>query len=154
MFPQQLSGQQIFEAAPDLPGVQPNGGNTGGNTSQASGLPQSPTCQETSCEGLAEQLPSQIDASTHSTVDSTPSSRAEHLAYRLAAVVVHDGNVASGHYTTFRAVYDSLTDPQADPQPAVEKCVWFRVSDASVRRSCIGEVLAAEATMLVYIVND
>nr|XP_008123551.1 PREDICTED: ubiquitin carboxyl-terminal hydrolase 30 [Anolis carolinensis] len=57
-------------------------------------------------------------------------------SYRLMAVVVHHGDMHSGHFVTFRR---SPTSPH-----------WLWASDDVVRRSSLQEVLASSAYLLFY----
>ncbi|CAB3370220.1 Hypothetical predicted protein [Cloeon dipterum] len=60
--------------------------------------------------------------------------------YLLQAVVVHIGEVNSGHFVTFRRV----------PQPSKCQEQWVCTSDDQCQNSCLAEVLKAEAYMLFY----
>ncbi|XP_059484345.1 ubiquitin carboxyl-terminal hydrolase 30 homolog [Neocloeon triangulifer] len=60
--------------------------------------------------------------------------------YLLQAVVVHIGEVSSGHFVTFRRV----------PQPSKCQEEWVCTSDDQCQNSCLAEVLKAEAYMLFY----
>ncbi|EGG02850.1 uncharacterized protein MELLADRAFT_90677 [Melampsora larici-populina 98AG31] len=55
--------------------------------------------------------------------------------YRLASVVVHYGSHSFGHYITFRRI---------------GKDSWLRVSDESVLKSDLGEVLKANPFLIMY----
>ncbi|UYV79432.1 USP30 [Cordylochernes scorpioides] len=57
--------------------------------------------------------------------------------YQLQAVVVHIGDMYSGHFITYRRSPYNSTD-------------WFCTSDAAVRRVTISEVLGSTAFMLFY----
>ncbi|XP_013924593.1 PREDICTED: ubiquitin carboxyl-terminal hydrolase 30 [Thamnophis sirtalis] len=64
--------------------------------------------------------------------------------YRLMAVVVHHGDMHSGHFVTFRrSPSSSRTPPSAGSQ-------WLWVSDDVVRKSSLQEVLASSAYLLFY----
>ncbi|NXC32742.1 UBP30 hydrolase, partial [Campylorhamphus procurvoides] len=72
-----------------------------------------------------------------------PECRAPLYLYRLMAVVVHHGDMHSGHFVTYRR---SPGPRAALPGPAQ----WLWVSDDSVRRASLQEVLAASAYLLFY----
>ncbi|KAL7986595.1 hypothetical protein Chor_012878 [Crotalus horridus] len=64
--------------------------------------------------------------------------------YRLMAVVVHHGDMHSGHFVTFRrSPSSSRTLPSAGSQ-------WLWVSDDVVRKSTLQEVLSSSAYLLFY----
>ncbi|NXQ44190.1 UBP30 hydrolase, partial [Catharus fuscescens] len=64
--------------------------------------------------------------------------RAPLYLYRLMAVVVHHGDMHSGHFVTFRRA------------PGARGSQWLWISDESVRRASLHEVLAASAYLLFY----
>ena len=74
----------------------------------------------------AEQLPSALHTDS----------------YKLTAVVVHLGDVFSGHFVTYRRA------PSDNGQRFPER--WLYTSDSLVKKAAIGEVLAADAYMLFY----
>ncbi|NWI85704.1 UBP30 hydrolase, partial [Pitta sordida] len=63
--------------------------------------------------------------------------------YRLMAVVVHHGDMHSGHFVTYRRSPCPRGALAVPPQ-------WLWVSDDSVRRASLQEVLAASAYLLFY----
>ncbi|KAJ6656666.1 hypothetical protein lerEdw1_003553 [Lerista edwardsae] len=64
--------------------------------------------------------------------------------YRLMAVVVHHGDMHSGHFVTYRRLPASSKNPlAASPQ-------WLWVSDDVVRRTTLQEVLSSSAYLLFY----
>nr|XP_054501491.1 ubiquitin carboxyl-terminal hydrolase 30 isoform X3 [Agelaius phoeniceus] len=67
-----------------------------------------------------------------------PECRAPLYLYRLMAVVVHHGDMHSGHFVTFRRA------------PGARGSQWLWISDESVRRASLHEVLAASAYLLFY----
>ena len=89
-------------------------------------------------------------ASTHSGRDATQDDYGKAqltiepsgCEYRLVAVIVHHGSPRSGHYTTYR----SLLGP-AVRQPNER---WWCVSDERVRDADDREVLACQASILLY----
>ncbi|NXK85647.1 UBP30 hydrolase, partial [Formicarius rufipectus] len=72
-----------------------------------------------------------------------PECRTPRYVYRLMAVVVHHGDMHSGHFVTYRR--------SPCPRPALAgPGQWLWVSDDSVRRASLQEVLAASAYLLFY----
>ncbi|RLV99795.1 hypothetical protein DV515_00009375 [Chloebia gouldiae] len=67
-----------------------------------------------------------------------PNLQAPLYLYRLMAVVVHHGDMHSGHFVTFRRA------------PGARGSQWLWISDESVRRASLHEVLAASAYLLFY----
>ncbi|KAK2845823.1 hypothetical protein Q7C36_010677 [Tachysurus vachellii] len=65
-------------------------------------------------------------------------SSSEYL-YRLTAVLVHHGDTHSGHFVTYRRSLASFSSPQ-----------WLWVSDESVRKASLQEVLSSSAYLLFY----
>jgi hypothetical protein len=59
-------------------------------------------------------------------------------AYELSAVIVHKGEINSGHYVNY----------------AREGSDWFLFDDSKVVRVDEGEVLKAEAYLLIYVIRD
>lgn len=74
----------------------------------------------------------------------SPFGRSPVYVYRLMAVVVHHGDMHSGHFVTFRrSPSSSRTLPSAGSQ-------WLWVSDDTVRKSTLQEVLSSSAYLLFY----
>lgn len=70
------------------------------------------------------------------------SSSARRTSYRLMSVVVHLGDVSSGHFVTYRRA------PSLNGQRFPSD--WLYTSDLCVRRATLSEVLASDAYMLLY----
>uniref|UniRef100_A0A8C6M6A5 Ubiquitin carboxyl-terminal hydrolase n=1 Tax=Nothobranchius furzeri TaxID=105023 RepID=A0A8C6M6A5_NOTFU len=66
-----------------------------------------------------------------------PSSSTEYL-FQLMAVLVHHGDMHSGHFVTYRR------------SPSAFSSQWLWVSDNSVRKASLQEVLSSNAYMLFY----
>ncbi|KAG8596765.1 hypothetical protein GDO81_002048 [Engystomops pustulosus] len=64
--------------------------------------------------------------------------------FRLMAVIVHHGDMHSGHFVTYRR------SPPAARTPKYPSQQWLWVSDDSVRRANIQEVLSSNAYLLFY----
>ncbi|NXI34831.1 UBP30 hydrolase, partial [Galbula dea] len=64
--------------------------------------------------------------------------------YRLMAVVVHHGDMHSGHFVTYRR------SPPPPRKPFSASSQWLWVSDDSVRRASLQEVLSSSAYLLFY----
>ncbi|NXY82415.1 UBP30 hydrolase, partial [Alcedo cyanopectus] len=64
--------------------------------------------------------------------------------YRLMAVVVHHGDMHSGHFVTYRR------SPASPRSPVGGSSQWLWVSDDAVRRASLQEVLSASAYLLFY----
>ena len=68
--------------------------------------------------------------------------------YRLVAVIVHHGSARSGHYTTYRSLR-TRSDKQDDFVGNSSEH-WVSASDEDVRAADIREVLACQASILLY----
>ncbi|NXN94653.1 UBP30 hydrolase, partial [Rhinopomastus cyanomelas] len=64
--------------------------------------------------------------------------------YRLMAVVVHHGDMHSGHFVTYRR------SPPSPRSPLAVSSQWLWVSDDAVRRASLQEVLSSSAYLLFY----
>jgi uncharacterized UBP type Zn finger protein len=79
----------------------------------------------------------------HNGPTTTEKSTKTSLTYRLSAVVVHQGDVMSGHFVTYRR----------SPNTVKGKCrkeKWLCCSDARVTPISRVDVFSAEAYMLMY----
>uniref|UniRef100_UPI003B28DD78 Ubiquitin carboxyl-terminal hydrolase 30,Ubiquitin carboxyl-terminal hydrolase 14,Ubiquitin carboxyl-terminal hydrolase 35 n=1 Tax=Homo sapiens TaxID=9606 RepID=UPI003B28DD78 len=65
-------------------------------------------------------------------------------AYRLMAVVVHHGDMHSGHFVTYRRSPPSARNPLSTSNQ------WLWVSDDTVRKASLQEVLSSSAYLLFY----
>jgi len=74
--------------------------------------------------------------------ENISSSSARRSSYRLVSVVVHLGDVSSGHFVTYRRA------PSLNGQRFPSD--WLYTSDLCVRRASLSEVLASDAYMLLY----
>lgn len=64
--------------------------------------------------------------------------------YRLMAVVVHHGDMHSGHFVTYRR------SPPSPKSPLSVSNQWLWISDDTVRKASLQEVLASCAYLLFY----
>ncbi|XP_052547027.1 ubiquitin carboxyl-terminal hydrolase 30 isoform X2 [Tympanuchus pallidicinctus] len=64
--------------------------------------------------------------------------------YRLMAVVVHHGDMHSGHFVTYRR------SPPSPKSPLSVSNQWLWISDDTVRKASLQEVLASSAYLLFY----
>jgi len=74
--------------------------------------------------------------------ENVTSSTARRSSYRLTSVVVHLGDVSSGHFVTYRRA------PSLNGQRFPSE--WLYTSDLCVRHATLAEVLASDAYMLLY----
>ncbi|XP_077152122.1 ubiquitin carboxyl-terminal hydrolase 30 isoform X2 [Ranitomeya variabilis] len=72
------------------------------------------------------------------------SSECTSYLFRLMAVIVHHGDMHSGHFVTYRR------SPPAAKTPKHLSQQWLWVSDDTVRRANIQEVLSSNAYLLFY----
>uniref|UniRef100_A0A3B4UDX1 Ubiquitin carboxyl-terminal hydrolase n=1 Tax=Seriola dumerili TaxID=41447 RepID=A0A3B4UDX1_SERDU len=72
-----------------------------------------------------------------------PYSSTEYL-FQLTAVLVHHGDMHSGHFVTYRR------SPSSPRSPSPFSSQWLWVSDDSVRKASLHEVLSSNAYMLFY----
>jgi len=68
--------------------------------------------------------------------------------YRLVAVIVHHGSARSGHYTTYRSL--RTRSDQQDDFIGNSSELWVSASDEDVRAADMREVLACQASILLY----
>lgn len=71
------------------------------------------------------------------------SSSTEYL-FQLTAVLVHHGDMHSGHFVTYRR------SPPSPHSSSAYSSQWLWVSDDSVRKASLHEVLSSNAYMLFY----
>uniref|UniRef100_F6R3R6 Ubiquitin carboxyl-terminal hydrolase n=1 Tax=Equus caballus TaxID=9796 RepID=F6R3R6_HORSE len=64
--------------------------------------------------------------------------------FRLMAVVVHHGDMHSGHFVTYRR------SPPSAKNPLSTSSQWLWISDDSVRKASLQEVLSSSAYLLFY----
>lgn len=64
--------------------------------------------------------------------------------FRLMAVVVHHGDMHSGHFVTYRRSPPSARNPLSTSNQ------WLWVSDDTVRKASLQEVLSSSAYLLFY----
>uniref|UniRef100_A0A8C6QXT9 Ubiquitin carboxyl-terminal hydrolase n=1 Tax=Nannospalax galili TaxID=1026970 RepID=A0A8C6QXT9_NANGA len=64
--------------------------------------------------------------------------------FRLMAVVVHHGDMHSGHFVTYRR------SPPSAKNPLSTSNQWLWISDDTVRRASLQEVLSSSAYLLFY----
>jgi len=81
-------------------------------------------------------------ATAYSSENITSSMTARRTTYRLTSVVVHLGDVSSGHFVTYRRA------PSLNGQRFPSD--WLYTSDLCVRCAALSEVLASNAYMLLY----
>lgn len=71
-------------------------------------------------------------------------------SYHLIAAIVHHGSSSgNGHYTVFRSVRLSQKCQGAGPSMSAQN-IWFSISDENVCEVDVSDVLACEATLLLY----
>ncbi|XP_069817494.1 ubiquitin carboxyl-terminal hydrolase 30 [Dendropsophus ebraccatus] len=75
---------------------------------------------------------------------SSPECTSSSYLFRLMAVIVHHGDMHSGHFVTYRRSPPAVKTPKHTSQQ------WLWVSDDSVRRANIQEVLSSNAYLLFY----
>lgn len=81
-------------------------------------------------------------AAAYSSETVAPSRSTQRSTYRLTSVIVHLGDVSSGHFVTYRRA------PSLNGQRFPSD--WLYTSDLCVRRATISEVFASDAYMLLY----
>jgi ubiquitin carboxyl-terminal hydrolase 30 len=64
--------------------------------------------------------------------------------FRLMAVVVHHGDMHSGHFVTYRR------SPPSAKNPLTTSNQWLWISDDTVRKASLQEVLSSSAYLLFY----
>ncbi|MEE6508221.1 hypothetical protein FKM82_019792, partial [Ascaphus truei] len=81
---------------------------------------------------------------TPNSLCSVPDCSSSSYLFRLVAVVVHHGDMDSGHFVTYRRSPPAAKSPQSASQP------WLWISDDTVRRASLQEVLSSSAYLLFY----
>jgi ubiquitin carboxyl-terminal hydrolase 22/27/51 len=111
----------------------PEGATTNGTSSHAADQPNG---SKPAAESFgANPAPPSYDALLAEPREFWPSDLA---SYALSAVIVHKGEINSGHYVNY----------------AREGRDWFLFDDSKVVRVDEGEVLKAEAYLLIYVLAD
>lgn len=77
-------------------------------------------------------------------MSSSPECTSSSYLFRLMAVIVHHGDMHSGHFVTYRRSPPAIKTPKHPSQQ------WLWVSDDSVRRANLQEVLSSNAYLLFY----
>ncbi|KAK3919514.1 Ubiquitin carboxyl-terminal hydrolase 30 [Frankliniella fusca] len=96
-------------------------------------------------------------ATSQKKAEISPPSKAKHI-YRLKAVVVHTGDINSGHFITYRKgpvkslIRHRLLNVESKEQhpESRESARWFYTSDMLVRRAALCDALLSNAYMLFY----
>ena len=78
-----------------------------------------------------------------------PLSRKRQPYNLTAAVVHHGGGSSSGHYTVYRRVRLETDMPEKGAISSARD-IWFSISDETVHKVEVSDVLACEATLLMY----
>lgn len=76
--------------------------------------------------------------------------------YDLLSVVVHVGELDTGHYTSYCRVGDQVgkLGPDACSSVTDQASQWFKFNDHKVEMASISEVLGAQAYLLFYIIRS
>ncbi|XP_073917263.1 ubiquitin carboxyl-terminal hydrolase 30 isoform X2 [Castor canadensis] len=75
---------------------------------------------------------------------ATPDYSSSMYLFRLMAVVVHHGDMHSGHFVTYRR------SPPSAKNPLTTSNQWLWISDDTVRKASLQEVLSSSAYLLFY----
>ncbi|XP_060048916.1 ubiquitin carboxyl-terminal hydrolase 30 isoform X2 [Erinaceus europaeus] len=105
------------------------------------GVPQTPIFMNGACP--PSLLPSP-PAPVPFPVPVVPDCSSSTYLFRLMAVVVHHGDMHSGHFVTYRRSPPSAKNPLATSNQ------WLWVSDDTVRKASLQEVLSSSAYLLFY----
>uniref|UniRef100_A0A8D0GU78 Ubiquitin carboxyl-terminal hydrolase n=1 Tax=Sphenodon punctatus TaxID=8508 RepID=A0A8D0GU78_SPHPU len=81
---------------------------------------------------------------TYKLISSSISTGSPVYLYRLTAVVVHHGDMHSGHFVTYRRI------PPSPRHPLSASNQWLWISDDTVRKVNLQEVLSSSAYLLFY----
>ncbi|MGH0185810.1 UNVERIFIED_CONTAM: hypothetical protein FKN15_018911 [Acipenser sinensis] len=81
-----------------------------------------------------------MDSYKHRTAGQSSSA----YLFRLSAVLVHHGDMHSGHFVTYRR------SPPSPKNPSAFSSQWLWVSDDSVRKASLQEALSSNAYLLFY----
>ncbi|XP_053558105.1 ubiquitin carboxyl-terminal hydrolase 30 isoform X2 [Bombina bombina] len=85
-----------------------------------------------------------LSSSFKNSLPSVSECNSSSYLFRLMAVIVHHGDMHSGHFVTYRR------SPSAGKSPKSSSQQWLWVSDDAVRRANLQEVLSSSAYLLFY----
>jgi len=109
-------------------------------------------------ESLRASMRSKVPTNTYASTSPSPtSSSSSKLKYQLVAVIVHHGTHTGGHYTVYKRSLEepSLEDRLQKEQLSglgllVDDASWWHISDSTVKKVHVDQVLKAQAYMLYY----
>lgn len=76
--------------------------------------------------------------------------------YDLMSVVVHVGEIDTGHYVSYCRVGDQVSTPMSTTASMLtdSSSQWFKFNDHKVELATMSEVLGAQAYLLFYIIRS
>jgi hypothetical protein len=167
-----VAADSIFSTSP--PRAAMPGGSNASSPMHAHRSPATQQCQSGLCECRTNGFQptrrrSVLDEFSAFATAGADSRQNKSLLYRLAAVVVHDGNATGGHYRVYRRLLTPLLDgakayakfvdnmqrsisssSTAPPPLPLPSSKWVHISDQAVRPASLDEVLQAQAYLLYY----
>lgn len=128
--------------------LSPRGGAEASSSSKEGVTPKSPDVTQQSSNRSALMngscSPSLLTSPIAFPYVAVPECGSPTSLYRLMAVVVHHGDMHSGHFVTYRRL------PPSSKTPLAASNQWLWISDDVVRKTTLQEVLSSSAYLLFY----
>lgn len=101
--------------------------------------------------------PATVNGDSGSTAVAGTGLSAKNCVYDLLSVVVHKGEINSGHYISYAREGSQVRSPQSSELPVMiadkYEEQWFMFDDSMVTLASEKQVLQAQAYLLVYVIR-